>query len=326
MYEMTYEGLSHPGDFEMKKLSLAWILIGSLIATSAFAQDKPRLGLNVSALQASPLLLQHLRLAEGEGLMVSNVAVGGELEAAGLSQGDIVLAIDGHALTRPSDLYHYVSTLPQGTQVSLDVIQKGEHKQIILKLDNLPDEIVWKYTSPISGPSQQPFQRRQLLTPIQPHISPDANAPQSGQQAMGSASNATQRMTFKSILSTEEGTKSSTVTIYGSPQDSESEIEIELGNDTYKVKLGDLDQLPEDAQKAAQNALKQSNSFSFSFGSSGGSLMDEMMQRHQEQMQMMDDIFFRNFFGPAYPQAPQQPMPKSDVLVPVQPSSTDIKS
>ncbi|MBO5752232.1 MAG: PDZ domain-containing protein [Proteobacteria bacterium] len=309
----------------MKKLSVVLLFMTLLLASSAFAYDnKPRLGLNVSALQASPLLLQHLRLSEGEGLMVSNIAVGGELEAAGLSQGDIVLAIDGHSLSKPADLQNYVAKLPLHASVTLDVIQKGEHKQIILKLDSLPDEVVWKYSQPVSGPGRPAPLRKQLLTPVLPQgqQSPQIHAPSHG----GLAQSGSQRLTFKSVMSTEEGIKSSTVTIIGSPQDSNSEIEIELGSDTYKTRLGDIDQLPEDAQRAARNAIQQSNQFSFSFGS-GSQRMDDMMKRHQEQMRMMDELFFRSFGGQQMmpPSGGQPQAPESNVLRPVQPSAEDIK-
>ena len=125
------------------------------VAQEAWAQDaKPRLGLSVSPLQASPMLLQHLRLSDGEGLVVENIVAGSEIEAAGLSQGDIVLSIDGHSLTKPQDLTAYIATKKSGDQVTLDVIQKGEHRQIYAKLDNLPDEILWKYAKPVAGPGQ----------------------------------------------------------------------------------------------------------------------------------------------------------------------------
>lgn len=306
----------------MKKLSFAVLFISLMFASSAFAQnDKPRLGLNVSALQASPLLLQHLRLSEGEGLMVSNVVVGGELEASGLSQGDIVLAINGHPLAKPAELQDYVATLPQGADVTLDVIQKGEHRQIILKLDSLPDEIVWKYTQPVSGPGRSTLQHKQLLRPIIPNQQqPSQHAPSNSGQS------GHQRLTFKSMMSTQDGIKTSTVTIIGSPQDSDSEIEIELGSDTYKTRLGDLDQLPEDAQRAAQNAIQQSSQFSFSY-SSGSQMMNDMMRRHQEQMRMMDELIFRSMGGHSMPpySDQNQNQPENNVLRPVQPSAGDIQ-
>lgn len=311
----------------MSRFHHTWIFIFSLLlllfsTTSALANDpdRPRLGLSVSPLQASPLLLQHLQLAEGEGLMVSNVAVGSELEAAGLSQGDIILSIDGHPLSRPSDLTSYIANIPAHQQVTLDVIQKGEHRQIYLSLDNLPDEIVWKYAQPVASPrnrlSRRPTTRSQSF-----------QVPQNNTQ-----NNVASQMTFSSVISTDQGLKQSTVRITGAPDNPDSDIEVTLNDDTYQTKVGDIDSLPEDARTAAKSALSQSGSFSFSFG--GSSMMDEMMQRHEAQMRMMDEFFNRQF---GYPQQPSQPQAtpenqKKSVLKPldeqkpVQPSKGDIRS
>ena len=295
-------------------------LISLLVGFGACAQDsRPRLGLSVSVLQASPLLLQHLRLSDGEGLMVSNIVVGGELEAAGLSQGDIVLAIDGHALSKPSDLQDYVSSLPKGTQVTLDVIQKGEHRQIFLKLDGLPDEIVWKYAQPVSGPGRAGLGSR-LAVPGQ---IPKSSSPQpQGSKGISSS----RHSTFQTIVATPDGMKRSTVEISGDPDDPNSEIEITIDSDTYKSKIGDIEQLPEIPRNVAKNALAQSGQFSFSFGFGGG-LFDEMMKRHEEQIKMMDEIFNRQFMGPQGPQINGEPEEENNgVLRPVEPDKNDIRS
>ena len=334
--------------------SKLWILLGILLSALlccefAFAQDngRVRLGVSVTPLQASPILLQHLRLSEGEGLMVSNVAVGGELEAAGLSQGDILLAIDGHPLSQPSDLTDYVAKLPAKANVTLDVIQKGEHRQIYLALDNLPDDVSWKYVVPGTNRSRTP-----RLLPNQGTM-PKSAVPAQPLQPQAGAGLA-QQMTFSSIISTDEGIKRSTVKISGPSDNPDTQIEITLDSDTFTTTIGELDKLPEDARTAAESAIAQSRNFSFSFGGSmfgnpfgaqgGNDWMEEMMRRHQEQMQMMDEMFQRQFgpmpqqqLGPAQiPQVPQsqprstkppvlQPLP-DDAQQPLKPSKNDIRS
>jgi guanyl-specific ribonuclease Sa len=307
----------------MKNHHSKWIifliaLFITLLSTNAFAQnERPRLGLSVSPLQVSPLLLQHLRLAEGEGLMVSNIVAGGELEAEGLSQGDIVLAIDGHALSRPSEITSYVATLPPKTQVTLDVIQKGEHRQIYLTLDNLPDEIVWKYAQPVSRPG-----RSQLGSGGQSFAVP--STPQINAQPRGTGSSIS---ISKSILSTKDGIKDSTVIINGPTDDPNSEIEITIGQDNYKATIAEIDKLPEEAQKAAQQAIQQSGNFSFSFGGSfGGNIFEEMMQQQKEHQRMMDEMFKQMFDEDPMQQQMVPEQKKEPVLKPVEPSQGDIRS
>ena len=300
-------------------LSFLIILIFTLIlcASTAFAQnnEKPRLGLSVSPMQTSPLLLQHLRLAEGEGIMVSNVAVGSELEAAGLSQGDIVLAVDGHPLEKPSDLTKYIAPLPKGAKVTLDVIQKGEHGQIFVTLDNLPDEIEWKYVQPITSPGRSGLNLNRNNQSFGPSIGQNNNI-----QGYGS-----QRSTFSSIISTPQGIQSSTVTIDGDKSDPNSRIEIIIGDNTYQTTIGEIDQLPQEAQDAAQRALSHSQNFSFSFGFGNGDIFDVLMKRQMQHMQDMDEMFRMFFQQPVTPNT-TQPNTKPDPLVPVQPGKSDIRS
>ena len=306
--------------YHSKWIALLLTLLLALMCTNAWAQnERPRLGLSVSPLQVSPLLLQHLRLAEGEGLMVSNIVVGGELEAAGLSQGDIILAIDGHALSRPSEITSYVATLPKNTQVTLDVIQKGEHRQIYLKLDNLPDEIVWKYAQPVSRPGRSP------LGPGMKNVNPPAS-PRLHAQPNGSSNS---RSMFKSIVSTQDGIKDTTVIISGSVDDPNAEIEITIGQDNYKTTIGEIGKLPEEAQKVAEQVVHQSGSFSFSFGGNGfgDDLFEEMIQRQSEQQRRFEEIFRQMFEGNDPSLQPEQPQQKeSPVLKPVEPSPGDIRS
>ena len=294
-------------------LSVLIILVSLLCASvCAFAQDnRPRLGLAVSPMQASPLLLQHLRLSEGEGVMVSNVAVGGELAAAGLSQGDIVLAVDGHPLEKPSDLTNYISGLPNGTQVTLDVIQKGDHRQIYVKLDNLPDEVVWKYSEPVSEPGRGGLGGR----------SGNRGQIQLGQGFGTPNMSGSQQSVFHSIQMTDSGMRSVTVTIHGPSDDPNSEIEIVIGQNSYETRLGDIDKLPEEARDAAQMAL--SNRGHFSFGGSDA-FFEEMMLRQMEQMRQMDEMFDLMFGVPG--NRPNQRVPSDEAPKPVAPDPNDIRS
>ena len=294
-----------------------FVVLMSLICMTAFAQDSHvRLGLGVSPLQASPLLLQHLRLSEGEGLMINNVAVGGELEQTGLSQGDILLAIDGHALSSPSDLQSYLSTLPKNAQVTLDVIQKGEHRQVYVKLDNLPDEVAWKYAQPVTGSRRVPG----------PSFggSSFGNSPSQSMRIQiqpGNSGSVMQHSTYKSMISTPDGIKSTSVTINGPKDDPNTEIEVEIGSDKYQCRVGDIDKLPDEARSVVRDTLSNAGNFSFSFGFGGNDMMDEMLKRHQEQMRMMDEFFNQQFMSPM-----PDSEPKNNVLTPVEPDKDDIRS
>lgn len=270
------------------------------VAQEAWAQEaKPRLGLSVSPLQASPMLLQHLRLSDGEGLVVENIVAGSEIEAAGLSQGDIVLAIDGHALTKPQDLTAYIATKKSGDQVTLDVIQKGEHRQIYAKLDNLPDGILWKYAKPVAGPGQS----RLGSSPFGASV---FGLPGSGGGAFGGAGNGgagsgasgTQAYSGKSVFQSmtyDNGQmKSTIVTIDGPVSDDNSAIEVRIGENSWKTTIGEISKLPEEPRVVAENAINRSSRFSFSFGPAD-SMFEEMMNMQREQMERMNEMMQRQF-------------------------------
>ena len=257
------------------------------VASEADAQEaKPRLGLSVSPLQASPMLLQHLRLSEGEGLVVENIVAGSEIEAAGLSQGDIVLAIDAPPNTPPHDLTAYIATKQPGDQVTLDVIQKGEHRQLYAKLDNLPDEVLWKYAKPVARPGQS----RSGASPWSGN-SPLLRMPgssSSGGQNYGGKS------VFQSMTYDNGQMKSTTVTIDGSVNDENSTIEVKIGENSWKTTIGEVSKLPDEPRMAAQSAIDRSGNFSFSFGS-GESIFEEMMNMQREQMERMNEMMRRQF-------------------------------
>ena len=290
-----------------KKLMMILLIFFMMCGVSAWADEgQPRLGLSVEPFEASPLLLQHLRLAEGEGVMIRNVAVGGDLEAAGLSQGDILLAIDGHKMSRPEDVVAYISGLPKGTRVTLDVIQKGEHLQVNSVLDSLPDEVTWKYAESVGKRGRR--SQAGPMSKMSPLQQPWENAGVTGSQ----------KLMFRSAVQTDQGMVMSTVTITGDPNDPESEIEINIGDKRYVSKIGEIDALPEDARQAARQAIDHSGQFSFTFGfGANNSLIEEMMRRQREEM----DAFEQMFWGT--PPAGQGPVFQQDEAT--QPQKSPLK-
>ena len=289
---------------------------------SAWAGDggRPRLGLSVSAMQTSSVLRQHLRLGENEGILVSNVVVGGELEAAGVTQGDILLSVDGHTMGKPSDLTAYISGLPQGTKVKLDVIQSGEHRQVYVTLDNLPDEIVWKYMQSVASPGRSKLGAGNTPQKIQPNPSMPLMPPSQGFQPLVRGHN--QVSTYSSVIATPQGVQTSTVTIRGDREDPDSTVEVAIGNDRWETTIGEIDKLPDQARDAAHSALSQRGIGSF--GMDGDDLFEELLRRHYEHMNMMDEVFRHQFAPQVTPGQINGGIP--DEPMPVMPGPGDIRS
>jgi hypothetical protein len=76
-----------------------------------------------------PMVRMHLRnVPENQGLMVFGVAKESPAVVAGLERYDIILRADGKPVNSPQELQQAVSSRNFGTQLRLDLIQKGQPK------------------------------------------------------------------------------------------------------------------------------------------------------------------------------------------------------
>jgi S1-C subfamily serine protease len=109
--------------------------------------------LGVSALALWPQLAERLDLDVRNGAFVQEIEKGSPAEKAGLRAGDhdiefqaqritvggdVIVAVDGHPLTRSTDLADRISALSTGDQVSLDVVRDGKHRTVGVRLGERP--------------------------------------------------------------------------------------------------------------------------------------------------------------------------------------------
>jgi S1-C subfamily serine protease len=85
---------------------------GTSQVTGGFSLPQPWLGLTTTR---SP----------GGGALVTDVALGGPGDQAGLQRGDVITAIDGQAITRPAEFTTVVDSQPVGAEVLLQVDHGG---------------------------------------------------------------------------------------------------------------------------------------------------------------------------------------------------------
>lgn len=78
--------------------------------------------------------IQTAAVARGEttqlGARVATVSGGGAAEAAGLQPGDVIVGIDGHAVTSGPALTGFVRRYVAGDEVTLDVVRDGQDMQV----------------------------------------------------------------------------------------------------------------------------------------------------------------------------------------------------
>ena len=77
----------------------------------------------------TPALTESFSLKSNKGALVSEVVPESPAAAAGLREGDVIVAVNGQPVTNANELKLQVSSLSPGTKLNLDVLRDGEAKQ-----------------------------------------------------------------------------------------------------------------------------------------------------------------------------------------------------
>ncbi|HVR85390.1 MAG TPA: PDZ domain-containing protein, partial [Planctomycetota bacterium] len=95
------------------------------------AQPKPsRPWLGIQPEDLPDELRAQLDLAEGEGLLVTQVMPGSPAEQAGLKKNDILTKIDGKAVKGEESLASFMSSARAGQEATLTVLRKSKEQKI----------------------------------------------------------------------------------------------------------------------------------------------------------------------------------------------------
>lgn len=97
--------------------------------------------LGISIQDIDPNIMEAMGIdKETKGAIVSQVLPDSPAEKAGISQGDVITAIDGKKITNSSELRNTIATTPPGTRITLSVIRNGSQREIKATLGELPGE------------------------------------------------------------------------------------------------------------------------------------------------------------------------------------------
>lgn len=146
----------------MKMKSVFTIIVIALLPIAAFAQPSPAppqppqpprpphppgmpdhperrpkvpvtyLGVDTS--QVPTVVSDQLGLAKGFGLVVDYVEPNSPAATAGVQQNDILKMLNDQILIEPSQLRKLLQTFPEGTEVTLTVLRKGQEQKLTAKL------------------------------------------------------------------------------------------------------------------------------------------------------------------------------------------------
>lgn len=90
--------------------------------------------LGVETSEVPRVVSEQLGLARGFGLVVDYVVPDGPAATAGVQQNDILKMLNDQILMQPDQLSKLVRSYPEGTNVTLTVLRKGQESKITVKL------------------------------------------------------------------------------------------------------------------------------------------------------------------------------------------------
>jgi serine protease Do len=121
--------LSRSGGFQGVGLAVPADLVGSVVDNLVAHGKVVRGYLGVGIQDLTPTLADSFGLKSQGGALVSDVQPGSPGARAGLKSGDVITAINGHAVDSASRLSLIVGETPPGTKVALDVLRDGRTEQ-----------------------------------------------------------------------------------------------------------------------------------------------------------------------------------------------------
>lgn len=85
------------------------------------------------------ILAGHLKLADGEGLVIEDLVAGGPAELAGLAVNDVITQVGGEVVGSSMEVRKKVDQHKVGDEVKLGVIHNGERSEVSVTLGAAPD-------------------------------------------------------------------------------------------------------------------------------------------------------------------------------------------
>jgi len=94
---------------------------------------RPFIGVGVHPVALGSALVKRNNLTNDVALVVVSIAEGEAADAAGILLGDLLVAVDGRPLARPSDLLDALSTVPEGGSLRAMVLRGGVPHEVVIE-------------------------------------------------------------------------------------------------------------------------------------------------------------------------------------------------
>jgi len=102
-----------------------------------------------------PIAAEALGMDDTHGVLISKVREGGPAAAAGVEDGDVILAIDGEPMRNTLQLRSLIGRTAPGTEVELRILRKKKERTIEVELGQLTEESFAEASRERSGEGQE---------------------------------------------------------------------------------------------------------------------------------------------------------------------------
>jgi serine protease Do len=121
--------------------ALAFLLLSGSVAAG---EQWGWLGVRIRDLteQETEDLTKRLGIREGYGVLIAQVMKETPAEAAGLRDGDLVVAVDGRPIVETRALQRLVGATPAGRDIALVVLREQARQELRVRVGRMPPEVV----------------------------------------------------------------------------------------------------------------------------------------------------------------------------------------
>jgi len=231
-------------------LIMVWSCTALAVETDS-SEARPYIGVMLDAAPLPDLLVKHLGLEPGQGIRIANIHRGSPADKAGLERDDIIIGFEGDVVDDSEQFVEDVRNAGIGTEVSLEIVHLGKRKNVTLKLEDLKGEFDLKYP-----PEPQIVQswRPGKIFRLKPG---DEDWMEILRDNVPSDLDVNIKKFFKEVYTYKHSDgEDYTITIEGNPNDVESTITVQAGENEYKATLKEIDKLPKKYQKPTEKAIK----------------------------------------------------------------------
>jgi serine protease Do len=120
----------------------------------------------------SPEIAESMGMTNQRGAVVAELVPGGPAARAGVQPGDVVVSVNGHAVTSSSEMTREVARARSGDTLHLEIIREGRRRTIDVRSGTRPSEA--ELAQGLNGQPQVPGVRPGVPAPVTP---PAATAP-----------------------------------------------------------------------------------------------------------------------------------------------------